>query len=419
MTDAQNTPTEHSSLVGGSTAARRIGCPRSWSLEQLAPKDKGNEFTREGTALHEMMAKVLAKNLEPDDLLPFTHKQAPKGAEDAWELTIDEELWYELGQPALDALDDFIADTEDAEGADFDMLIEQKCEMVGIDGAYGTSDIVWRCGSVSGVWDWKFGRGKVEVEENKQLMFYARAAMHSCPSMFDATDPQNEIVLTISQPKLSDDPYHWSTTVGELEEYRVELMSAIKEIQTDGDNARIEQGDWCNFATCKTLCPLYLNQTVELAEKFAAVKEADEGVFGYAEDLPHLLKLAAMAEEFATEVFKQGHAFMTDGGKVEGYKLVDKKSSGRVFTVSPEEVQTFMKNRRYKFDDYMPRKMASMPQMEKLLKKDGRFFPEEMYEKKPSSGTTLVPVGDPRAEHVSDVEKASELGDKLAHLRGE
>ena len=54
------TPEEHSDIVGGSTAARRIGCPRSYALEQLVPKDdRGSEYAREGTALHELMAMAL------------------------------------------------------------------------------------------------------------------------------------------------------------------------------------------------------------------------------------------------------------------------------------------------------------------------------------------------------------------------
>lgn len=44
------TPDQHSDLVGGSTAARRIGCPRSFALEQLVPKDnRGSIYAQEST----------------------------------------------------------------------------------------------------------------------------------------------------------------------------------------------------------------------------------------------------------------------------------------------------------------------------------------------------------------------------------
>jgi hypothetical protein len=433
----QETPTEHSSLVGGSTAARRINCPRSYALEKLAPPDKGNAYAREGTALHEMIAIVLDKDKDAEELLPFTHKQEAKGAEEPWELTIDADLWADLGQPALDAFMDFMDEIEaDQDGAEFEYLIETRCAMPGIDGAFGTTDVVWKCGDLSGVWDWKFGRTPVAADSD-QLRFYGRSAAADHPKMFGGEswgdlDPDREVFLNIMQPQCSSEPAEHITTIGELEDFRVELMAAITEAQEQGEKARIAKGGWCTFATCKSVCPLHIGRSLEFGEKMAklaALKEAQGekelrdvtyedpyvdgvGSQSFGDMAPDLLELAEIAEEFAREVFKQAHAWVEEGNDLDGWGLKKKRSSGRVFTVSDEEVQSFMKNRRYKLDDYMPRKMLTMPQVEKLLARDGRVLPEEMYEAKPSSGTTLVRVGD--AELVgSKTQRVAALAQKL------
>jgi hypothetical protein len=54
----------------------------------------------------------------------------------------------------------------------------------GIEGAFGTSDIIARCGNEIFVLDWKFGRGVVPAEENKQLMFYTAGALNTARDFF-------------------------------------------------------------------------------------------------------------------------------------------------------------------------------------------------------------------------------------------
>ena len=89
QTQTHETPEEHSDVVGGSTAARRIGCPRSYALEKLVPPDPGSSYAREGTALHEMMAIILDKDKKPEELLPFTFKREGHDVEGDWKFTVD------------------------------------------------------------------------------------------------------------------------------------------------------------------------------------------------------------------------------------------------------------------------------------------------------------------------------------------
>lgn len=446
QTQTHETPEEHSDVVGGSTAARRIGCPRSYALEKLVPPDPGSSYAREGTALHEMMAIILDKDMKPGELLPFTFKREGHDVEGDWKFTVDAELWADLGQPALDAFDNFIDDIEKETGAEFDYIVETRCEMPGIPGAFGTSDVIWKCGKYSGVWDWKFGRKEVSAERNKQLMFYARAAANSAPAMFfdddhkaDYTwgnmDPEREVILSIMQPKCSDEPSEYIVTVAELEEFRVELMDAVKTAEQQGEKAPVAKGGWCDFATCKAVCPLHAGQTAVFGEKMARLgqlaKEQDVPVaevegevagipLAFADMLPDLLDLAEDAEKWIAEVRKAANRVLDDDPEaIPGWMHTEKKTSKRVWAVEEDEVRKFMKNRRYTLDDYAPRKMLTMPQAEKLLKRDGRTIPEEMIEKDVTVRVALVRADGENAPLQTTAERAAEVGQKLAALGGE
>lgn len=456
MTDqaqVHETPEEHSDIVGGSTAARRIGCPRSYALEQLVPKDPGNAYAREGTALHEMIAIVLDKDKDPDELLPFTFKREGSEVEGDWEFTVDEDLWFDIGQPALEAFDRFMDDIEKETGGKFEYEIETRCAMPGIDGAFGTADVIWRCGDLSGVWDWKFGRNPVNAEENKQLMFYARAAASTMPHLFgpidgiegndnagafEQIDPKREVILSIMQPKVSEDPSEYIVTVEELEGFRRTLLAAVKTADEKGADAPVNKGKWCDYATCKAICPLWAGQTTTFGEKMAKLdalkqqqdaktlnditavdKDTGEEVSVLIDVLPELLDLAASAEDWIKQVRAAAFAMLEDTpDAIDGWRLGVSSSMRRIWGVDDEEVRKFFKNRRYTLDDYAPRQLVTMPAAEKLLKRDGRAVPEEMIDKKVSTKNALVREDSSLPAPEMSSKRVKALGDKLAAMNG-
>lgn len=435
MTDEAHVPTEHSDLVGGSTAGRRLACPASYALEKQVPKDdKGSPAAREGTVLHEIMTKVLTDpDLDPHSILPFefTHK-------DGWTATVDEDTWDRLGQPALDAFLDYMDEVEamGEPGVGFQYIVEKQCEMPGIPGAFGTADIIWRCGQSAGVWDWKFGFWGVPAEKNPQLMFYARAAMASHPSMFEGI---NAIELAIMQPARDDRPDIYLTDPEELEQFRIELVAAIEEAKI-GTGARMAKGSHCKYARCMAVCPLHVDPAIQLVQKLAArkadEKEAaaegpmlrDDEAFGneptFIEMLPDLLSLAEIAEAYANEVFARAHR-LAEGDPVyrdqlrdAGWVLKDKKPGARQWALPSEELMKLAKNRGLNLDVVAPRKLATPKKIEDALKEKGKQMPGDWAKVPPSSGTTLVRQTGGVKEHQSGVDVAQQLGEKLAHLRG-
>lgn len=444
MNQTHETPEEHSDIVGGSTAARRIGCPRSYALEKLVPPDPGNAYAREGTALHEMIAIILDKDKTPDELLPFTFKREGSEIEGDWEFTVDADLWYDIGQPALDAFDAFMEDIEKETGGTFEYVIETRCAMPGIDGAFGTSDVIWTCGELSGVWDWKFGRNPVNAENNKQLMFYARAAASTMPhlfgpidgvdgndnaSAFEQIDPKREVILSIMQPKVSDEPSEYIVTVEELEQFRKTLLAAVKTAEEKGVDAPVNKGKWCDYATCKAVCPLWAGQSAAFGEKLARLAEHRQDVAedpslkdaydaDFAAMLPELLDLADTAEGWIAEVRKAAFNALDNGEEIDGWRIGVSSTNRRVWAVDEDEIKKFFKNRRYTLDDYMPRQLITMPAAEKLLKRDGRVVPEEMVDKKVSTKNALVRADSSLPAPELSSERAKALGDKLAALNG-
>ena len=64
----------HSKIVGGSTAKRVIACPGSVALSATMPPKPSSKYADEGTLLHDAIAQVLGKDVLPESLLGMTYQ---------------------------------------------------------------------------------------------------------------------------------------------------------------------------------------------------------------------------------------------------------------------------------------------------------------------------------------------------------
>ena len=411
----------HSNLLGGSIADRRINCPRSYALEQLVPKDKGSVYARQGTALHEMMARILGQGEEPDDLLPFEYTQEEEDGS-TWAYTVSHDEWEELGAVALAALDDVIDQMEDLTGEPFQMYVEQSCDYPGVEGAKGTSDLIWRCGPWAGIWDWKFGRKYVGAEGNSQLMFYLYAAIAKFPEFFK--DVQYWMVA-ICQPQSSPKPSLWELFTSDLGEFDRKVHAALG-LMKKGKDAPVKAGTHCAFARCKAVCPLHAGAAAELGKMMAEMESTKTRA---ALDLPAFLsqamELAEMAEDWAKQVAGVTQSMLENGGTVHGWKLVAKKSSGKAWVEDEEIVEARLKEAGIPEEAIVKRslvtptqaiaaaKKAKVPMPQKLVETPKGFEKADYYEQKPSSGSTLTREDDPRPAVRRTSEEAAALGAAL------
>lgn len=420
MTQNPITPTAHSDLVGGSTAARRIGCPRSYHLEQLVPKDeRGSIYAQEGTVLHEIVAMVLEQDIEPTTLLPFTFESKKDGG---WSFTVDRDLWDDKGETALAAYDKFVAETEERLGDTFKIIVETSVQFPGIPGAFGTSDVIGRCGNEIFVLDWKFGRGIVPAEENKQLMFYACGALNTARSFFEGMTLTHEtpVTMVILQPALPTGIDVWRTNMLRLHHFEVELHGAIQAIENDGMEAKVQDGPWCTFARCKSVCPLHLGAAAKLASKFddlqsrlaAPAKETNN----WPERWADLLDLVDLVEGLCSDVRERAHEAAEQGMDIPGYVLEMKRPGPRHWNCEERDVQAFLEGEGLDLDDIAPRKVLTLPQAEKILKRDGKTIPDEYVTRPEPSGTKLVRASKATEPVEGKAKKAATLAEKLMRL---
>ena len=378
----------HSS-VGGSSAKRIMECPGSMLLCEKYPS-KSSEFAEEGTAGHEAIDMILQGKTQKDtDVIGLTFNK----------IVITEEFFHEAIEPALD-----IFDALDKELGGIEFFNEQRVVFPGIDGAFGTVDIVGKSRDRTVVLDWKLGKGvPVSAEENQQLLYYAYAAAHTEPTsqFFDRDRP---IELFIVSPRMNEgEPMtRWMTSYLQLDAFAIDLKHAVdRALEPDPP---FKLGAWCKFCSGKLGCPLYnnmANETLALSPEELSAQLADR--------LPYADALIDMG----TRLKDMAHALLEQGQPVRGYKLVNKRAT-RNWADEERTVKYFAKIGLPAAERHV-KKLISPAQAEKVLKanKLPDTLPDHLVEKV-SSGTTLAPESDKRPAVLLAGGAMKMLGDKLA-----
>lgn len=409
----------HSTLVGGSTAARLIACPGSYKLSlQVPDDDRSSIYASEGTALHSCMDYILENDIaDAQDVLGKVFTA------DGIDFEMTQDLIDECIAPALEFFD-HLMDLAEAEGGAV-FLVEREVHMPGIPGAFGRCDVIARTDKRTIILDWKFGGGVyVSPKENAQGQFYGRAAMHSFPDYFE-DDPDWPVEIMFCQPRLNDLPVgewikhaRWSTTVKELEDFRMTLVRAVAE--ATGDDGRIEDGPHCRFARCRAICPRHLDSAAgmaNVAERLTALKQQAEGdvlPLEYGEKLALGLQLKAMLEPMFAEITKQAHEHLEGGGDVPGYKLVAKRAN-RTW-IDEAKAERALAARGLSVKQRREVKLISPAKADKALAKVGEAFDEKTAARlieAVSSGTTIAPVEDARQAIETSAASVKALADKI------
>ena len=360
----------HSS-VGGSSAKRIMECPGSMLLCEKYPS-KSSEFAEEGTAGHEAIDMILQGKTQKDtDVIGLTFNK----------IVITPEFYEEAIAASLD-----IFDAIDKELGGIEFFNEQRVTFPGIEGAFGTVDIVGAARDRTVVLDWKLGRGvPVEAEANSQLMYYAYAAAHTEPTskFFDRDKP---IELFIVSPRVNDgEPFtRWMTSWLQLEAFAIDLKHAVERaLEPD---APFKLGPHCRFCNGKVGCPLYNNLATDM---LALTREE------LAEQIAERLPYADLMIEMGKNLKDTAHALLEQGQPIPGWKLVNGRAT-RSWKDEEKTLKYFAKLGLPAAERHV-KKIISPAQAEAALKRNAlpAELPAALVDKS-SSGTTLAPESDKR-----------------------
>lgn len=356
----------HSNIVGGSTAKRVINCPGSVALVQKMPPRLGGDAADAGTLCHNAMAMLLEDpSLEIKSVLGMKYNDQVMTAE-----LIDEKII-----PAMAALNQIDPD------GDMEYRVESHVNFGKLlPGVFGSTDLIGRMKDRAVVLDWKFGRGKVDVEENEQLLFYAAGAMRTKGLEWAFKDVQQIECVIVQPPAVK----RWTTTVDRVRQFERELVAAVTTAQHD--YAPLNAGEHCRFCPAKPICP----QMTGAAERALRVqiKDLDPTKIG------EYLATADLIERWVTDLRELAHQILETGEPVPGYKLVPKRPTRQ--WVDDEKAWDTLRLMGVDTSALFETTFMSPAKVEKLLKARKLSLPDDLVVAV-SSGTTIAPESDPRS----------------------
>lgn len=375
----------HSSVMGGSTAERRIMCTKSLTMEASVPYvDDSNEYALEGSALHSAMENILLmQNPDPKSVIGNTY----------FEITIDMDLYTDKIKPAYDA---FMQLCEDLDITEY--WVEVRAGIPNIPGAFGTVDILGKTSTGAlAVIDWKFGDGRyVEVEHNYQLMFYAACAIYTDDKeLIDFINTEQpvfncKVLCGIIQPRRGYDEEIcrlWETTSTAIYEF-VQLAKASIE-KGRGPEATFKTGKHCWKCKAELICP---EKQKAIGEPITEKPELMSPI-----QLSQLLNRCDELDSIIKSVRAHAHKELERGVKVPGFKLVKKRPS-RVYADESKAAKVLVDALG---EDAYKKQLQTPAQAETLMGKKEYVKYLQQYVEKKSSGTTVAPDSDKRPD-VSD-----------------
>lgn len=398
MTGNALVPLEHAEL-GASNSHRWIPCPGSVRLSRGRP-NSDSEHARLGTAAHALGALALEKQVDPDMWLGLQINGLPVDDDMVEAVRIYTDYCMALMRP--------MSVTDMSPPRLTEWWIERKFSLAELNPPgrmFGTADFAayWPELYSLEIVDYKHGSGVVvEVWNNPQFMYYALGLIIE----LGAGRRIDTIKITVVQPRAGHkDGVVRSQVIDYLEilAFAGDLMEAAR--RTTAPDAPLVPGSHCRFCPASAICPAQFEQAQALARiEFAAVEPAVPPAPSTlpVEILSDIGLKAPILEAWITQVYAEIQGRLERGEVVPGWKLVDKKPVRK--WVDEAQVVDWLQTNGYATEEIHKLTVKSPAQIEALLnggkktrRKDRATVPEGFVEKV-SSGYTLAPETDHRAE---------------------
>lgn len=390
---------KHSTLVGGSSAARRYHCPGSWYAEGApggwaarSPREESNEAAEEGRMLHEVMHKCLTDyTLSPGDKV-----ESLLGA------TFTPDHLQSLVAPALDAIRELLLSV----GGSFEIFHSEREVSAGYwagHKVFGTADVIGRTGNTLYLPDFKFGRGEeVFAQGNEQLLFYAGAVLLD-PSLQEDTQDVSQLMLGILQPHFSADINWWLVAEDEVMNFMTELRARCEEAVELGPDAPRIPGGWCRWCKARALCPEY---SAGVRDSLNDLSSEDAWLSTNPQRLARMLVVAEEVERAIRDLRSHAKQFLAKGGQIQGFTVAPRQSRRRY--TDEVALERRLRTARVPVAKFTaPTRMKSPAQMEKALGRAQYHKLVEPFVVKTSSGLNLVSLRESFAAAFSNDELAA------------
>mgnify|MGYP003633051515 FL=1 len=372
---------EHSNR-GASGAHRWMPCPGSVNAEKDYPRDT-NKYAAQGTAAHELAEKCLRVGQDAKKFIGKKIKVEGMTFEVDGEMARGVQLYLDVVR-------------EDRNYMKTNKIhIETKVDLTKVHpGLFGTNDAALCNKTKLNIYDFKYGRGVVQAEDNVQLLYYALGTLLDI-------DPQKkveEIEMVIVQPRVADPVKRWTVSRQYLKDWAKVLRAAA--VATEAEDApRIpgeKQCQWCKHRTaCKELESMALEKAMVDFDEEGNLELPNVSIMGD-NALAEVLRWSPVIKTYLNAIESKAKSMLEAGESVNGYKLVNKRPV-RKWTDPATTIRGLVELGLDDDDMFREPVLLSPAQMEKLLTKDQRAEMAELVVSE-SSGYKMVPDSDPADE---------------------
>lgn len=315
--------TEEHALLSASSAERWLSCTPSAVLERDAHNDAEDcsVYAKEGTLAH-YLAETLLSQLYGKISMDECHCRLVDIEKD----TLYTDEMYEHVRNHVD----YVKSVTDSL-PEYEIMFETRVDYSNIaPEGYGTADVLIVSGKDIYVIDLKYGKGvPVSAKKNPQLRLYGIGALNLYPSA--------EVVhMTINQPRIGN--------LDETSETKTELLAwAVNEVipkaslAVKGEGSLVPSDKACRFCTLRDRCKARADQKEGIIKKDFYIEESrPKDVTTLTTDqIAFVLKVGQSVIDWIKEVQSFALGQMDAGVKIQGYKLVEGRSS-RVITDKEE-----------------------------------------------------------------------------------
>jgi hypothetical protein len=377
-------PGQHAELSASATD-RWATCTASPALIKGLP-NHGSKYAAEGTAAH-YIAAFHQVEMRNGERVTIDRWRGLTAKVEGYDIPLTEEL--------CEAVQEFLDYIAANERPDDVAVIEQSFTpaMRKLHPKFGgsTDRVMWRESErLLRVYDYKHGAGvPVDVDDNKQLKYYALGALLSNPTWNALT-----VELVIAQPRCDHEQGRirsYKFPAIDLIDYAADLIDAAKETEDFVAAKLVPSKKACRFcpANAARKCPALEKETHALVvADFDIVTNPEryskEQIAEFLTKLPLIEARVAAVREFAYQEILRGE-------QIPGFKIVEKRATRKW-----KDVREVSKLLGHNGECFTEPELKSPAQVEKVLGKKNFAIALAEHVDKQSSGYTLVSENDPR-----------------------